>query len=39
MNAIKMIKKGICVEDISEFTGLSIEDVSIFKKKVENGEL
>ena len=34
--ALKMLKKGISIEEISDFTGLSIEDVQVLKKKVEN---
>jgi hypothetical protein len=34
-----MIKKGILIEDIREFSGLSIDEIAGLKKKVENGEL
>ena len=37
--ALKMLKKGISVEEVSYFTGLSIEEVSVLKKKVENEDL
>lgn len=38
-SAVKMIKKGISIEDIIEFTGLSIDEITLLKKKIENGEL
>jgi predicted transposase YdaD len=34
--ALKMLKKGISIEEICDFTGLSIEDVLVLKKKVED---
>jgi predicted transposase YdaD len=39
ISAVKMIKKRILIEDISEFIGLSIDEIIVIKKKVENGEL
>jgi predicted transposase/invertase (TIGR01784 family) len=38
-SAVKMIKKGILIEDTIEFTGLSIDEIAELKKKSENGEL
>ena len=37
--ALKMLKKGISVEEVRYFTGLSIEEVLVLKKKVENEDL
>ena len=34
--ALKMLKKGISIEEVSYFTGLSIEEVLVLKKKVKN---
>jgi predicted transposase YdaD len=38
-SAVKMIKNGIPIEDIREYTGLPIDEIAVLKKKVENGEL
>ena len=37
--AMKMLKNGISIEEISDFTSLSIEEVLVLKKKIENEEL
>ena len=34
-SAKKMLSKGLSVEDISDFTGLSIEEVNQIKKKIQ----
>lgn len=35
----KMIKNGITIENINEYTGLPIDEIAMLKKKVENEEL
>jgi predicted transposase YdaD len=37
--AIKMLKKGYIIEDVSNITGLSIEGLLVLKKKIDKGEL
>lgn len=37
--AMKMLKNGISIEEISDFTSVSIEEVRVLKKKIENEEL
>ena len=34
--AMKMLKKGISIEEVSDFTGLTIKEVLVLKKKIKD---